>query len=223
MLDIFAAINARNSIREYETAEIPLAEIERMVRTAGQAPSSKNTQPWKLYLVRGQAMENMRQDFLQGFDNGMPANPDYTYSPDPLPAPWLKLARECGMGIFEHKGIERLDKEKRHLHNRENFAFFGAPHAFILGTDRHNYSHGTLMDCGFVLNNLMNLLTAQGYGSCPQFTPACYPDLLRKYLPNSEDVLMITALPFGIPKKDSHVNKFQPPRLPLEEWFTVVE
>ncbi|NLB63596.1 MAG: hypothetical protein GX801_05740 [Fibrobacter sp.] len=223
MLDIFSAINTRNSIREYENTEIPMEEIERIVRTAGQAPSSKNTQPWKLFLVRGQAMEAMRNDFLQGFDEGMKPHPDFAYSPNPLPAPSLKLARECGIGIFQHKGIGREDKDKRHLHNRENFAFFGAPHIFVLGVDKDNFTHGTVMDCGFVLNNIMNLLTAQGYGSCPQYTPAAYPDLLRKHIPNSENILMITGLPFGTPKKDSHVNKYQPARLPIEEWFSVVE
>jgi nitroreductase len=63
---------------------------------------------------------------------------------------------------------------------------------------------------------------ALGYGSCPQFSAVGYPDLLRKHIPGSEDFLFICALPIGRPKTGSHVNQFQPPRLPVEEWFKVI-
>jgi nitroreductase len=79
------------------------------------------------------------------------------------------------------------------------------------------------MDCGFVLNNLMLGLVSQGFGSCPQFSPMVYSELLKKHIPNSADTLFIAALPFGRPKAGSHVNQYQPSRLPIDEWFKVVE
>jgi hypothetical protein len=50
-----------------------------------------------------------------------------------------------------------------------------------------------------------------------------YPDLLRKHIPETEDTLFISGLPFGRPKPGSLVNEFQPARLSLDAWFKTVE
>ena len=222
MLNALDAITARRSIREFEAEPVPADTIRQLVEAAGRAPSSKNTQPWQLYLVQGAALEKLRADYLAAFDAGRPAKADYTYSPNPLPETWMARAKDVGIGIFKHKGIGREDTDKRRAHDRENFRFFGAPQVFFLGTQSPAPAPGTFMDCGFVLDNLMIGLTALGYGSCPQFSPMIYADILRQHLPGSDRTLFICALPFGRPKAGSHVNQFQPGRLPLADWFTVV-
>lgn len=219
---VLKAMHERRSIREFESELVPAAVIQELVAAAGRAPSSKNTQPWRLYLVQGAPLEALRSDFLAAFDTGRPGKPAYPYSPNPLPEAWAARAKETGIGIFKHKGIGRDDADKRRAHDRENFAFFGAKQLFVIGTQENAYSYGTFLDCGFVLDNLMLGLTSLGYGSCPQFSVMAYPDLWKKHIPNSADTLFIAALPFGRPKAGSHVNQFQPARLPLENWFASV-
>jgi len=216
-------MKARHSIREFDSTPLPAHTIRALVEAAGCAPSSKNTQPWKLILLQGQALEALRADYTAAFDAGTPGQAQYAYSPSPLPLAWSTRARDCGIGIFKQKGIGREEKDKRHAHDRENFTFFNAPQVFFLGTEDNCYSYGTFMDCGFVLDNLMLGLAAQGFGSCPQFSAVTYPDLLKKHIPGSEHFLFMAALPFGIPKKDSVVNDYQPPRLPIDDWFRTVE
>ena len=216
------AMHARRSIREFEPAPLPPETIRQLVTAAGRAPSSKNTQPWRLYLIQGDALAALRHDTLAAFAAQQPPRPDYRYSPDPLPEVWMARARACGLGIFKHKCIGRDEADKRRAHDRENFHFFGAPHVFFLGTQASAYSHGTFLDCGLVLNNLMLGLASLGYGSCPQYSAVVYPDLLRRHLPDTADTLFIAGLPFGRPRAGSHVNTFQPARLPLEDWFKVV-
>jgi nitroreductase len=221
MLNALDAIKARRSVREFESTPIPMDVIRNLVETAGAAPSSKNTQPWRLYLLQGASLEALRTEYLAAFDAQIPAKAQYSYSPNPLPLVWTNRARDCGMGIFKHKGIGREDKEKRLAHDRANFEFFNAPQVFFLGTDQNAYSHGTIMDCGFVYDNLMIGLAAMGYGSCPQFSAVMYPEILKKHIAGSDDTLFIAGLPFGTPKAGSLVNGFQPPRLPIDEWFKV--
>lgn len=216
-------MHARHSIREFEPELVPMETIRQLVEAAGRAPSSKNTQPWKLYLVQGTALGALRADYLAAFDAGVPPKPGYQYSPNPLPEAWQARAREVGLGIFKHKDIGRDDTEKRRAHDRENFRFFGARQVLFLGTQASAYSYGTFLDCGFVLDNLMLGLTALGYGSCPQFSVMIYSDLLKKHLPDSADTLFIAGLPLGRPKAGSHVNAFHPTRLPIDDWFKVVE
>lgn len=214
---------SRRSIREFENELVPMDTVRQLVEAAGRAPSSKNTQPWRLYLVQGAALDGLKAEYLAAFDAKLPAKPGYSYSPNPLPESWAARAKDVGISIFKHKGIGREDTEKRRLHDRENFHFFGAKQVFFLGTQASAYAYGTTMDCGFVLDNLMLGLDSLGYGSCPQFSAVCYPEILKKHIPGTEDTLFLAALPFGRPKAGSQVNEFQPARLPLAEWFKVVE
>lgn len=222
MHTVLEAMRARRSIREFESDLLPPETIREIVAAAGCAPSSKNTQPWRLFLIQGEALGGLCRDYLAAFDAQQPPRPGYRYSPDPLPEAWMARARACGIGILKHKGIGRDDADKRRAHDRENFHFFGAPHVFFIGTQASAYSHGTILDCGFVLDNLMLGLASLGFGSCPQFSAVAYPDLLRRHLPNTEDTLFIAGLPFGRPKAGSHINTFQPSRLPIGDWFSVV-
>jgi len=222
ILNALEAMHARRSIREFEAELVPADVIQQLVEAAGRAPSSKNTQPWRLYLMQGAALEALRADYLSAFDASRPGKPGYQYSPNPLPETWATRAKENGIGIFKHKGIGRDDTEKRRTHDRENFRFFGAQQVFFLGTQESAYSHGTFLDCGFVFDNLMLGLASLGYGSCPQFSIIAYSDLLKKHIPDSADTLFIAGLPFGRPKAGSHVNAYQPSREPIEKWFKVV-
>ena len=223
MMNALEAMHARRSIREFTDELVPAETIRQLVEAAGRAPSSKNTQPWRLFLVQGAALEALRADYLAAFVANTPGKPPYSYSPSPLPEEWVARAKEVGIGIFKHKGIGRDEMDKRRAHDRENFRFFGAKQMFFLGTKASAFSYGQFLDCGFVFDNLMLGLTALGYGSCPQFSVMVYPEILKKHLPGSEDTLFIAGLPFGRPTPGSHVNQFQPGRLPLEAWFKTVE
>jgi len=222
MKSALEAMISRRSIREFEDELVPDAIVREVVQAAGHAPSSKNTQPWRLFLVQGEALQALKADYLAAFDSGTKMTPMYRYSPDPLPETWMARARACGIGIFKHKGIGRDEKAKRTAHDRENFHFFGARQVMFLGTSASSYSYGTFLDCGFVLDNLMLGFDSHGYGSCPQFSAVAYPDILRKHIPGSEDFLFICALPIGRPKVGSYVNQYQPPRISIDEWFKVI-
>lgn len=219
MHPVLDTLHARHCVRDFTEERIPDATLAALVAAAGCAPSSKNTQPWRLHLVTGAALERLRAALLAAFDAGEKPRPDYRYSPDPLPETWAARAKACGIGIFQHKGIGRDDKEKRRLHDRENFRFFGAPHVFYLALPKDGLAYGAVMDCGFVLNNLMLGLTALGYGSCPQYSAVAYPNVLRANLPGAADQLFLAGLSFGRPVPGSHVNTFDPGRLPPESWY----
>jgi nitroreductase len=216
------SMHARRSIRAFEPTIVPAEAIRRIVDAAGRAPSSKNTQPWRLFLVQGVALAALRADYLAAFDAGEKPRPAYRYSPDPLPPAWQARAKEVGIGILKHKGITREDTAGRRAHDRENFEFFDAPHVFFLGTDGAAFGHGTFLDCGFMLDNLMLGLASLGYGSCPQYSAVSYPDILARHLPADAGTLFVAGLAFGTPKQDAPVNAFQTTRLPLEAWFQVV-
>jgi len=216
-------LTVRKSIRAFTDELVPVDVIQALVLGANRAPSSKNTQPWKLVLVQGAALENLRSDYLAAFNSGKHMAFEYVYSPDPLPADFKKRAVDLGKAFLIHKGIGREDKEKRHEHDSENFKFFGAKQVFFLALNKGEHSVGSFMDCGLFLQALITELHNRGLGSCPQYSVMAYPDLLRKHIPNTENQVFLLALPFGYPQTNHTVNAFVSQREPLESFFRVVE
>jgi len=213
----------RKSVRAFTEQVVPAALVQSIVLEANRAPSSKNTQPWKLILVQGQALENLRTDYIAAFNSGKAPSFEYKYSVDPLPEVYKKRATDLGKAFLTHKGIAREDKEKRKAHDAENYRFFGAKQVFFLATNKGEYGQGTFLDLGLFLQALITELHNRGLGCCPQYSAMAYPDLLRKHIPNSENLLFLLALPFGYPKADDVVNTFVTEREPLEVFFRVVE
>ncbi|MDR2581642.1 MAG: nitroreductase family protein [Fibromonadaceae bacterium] len=213
----------RKSLRSFTGEIIPADVVQSIVLGASRAPSSKNTQPWKLVLVQGLALESLREDYIAAFKKSEAPAFEYAYSPDPLPEAYKKRAIDLGKAFLIHKGIGREDKEKRKEHDCENFRFFGAMQVFFLAVNKGEYGQGTFLDCGLFLQALMTELDNRGLGSCPQYSVMAYPGLLHKHIPNSENLLFLLALPFGYPKTDSAANTFVSQREPLENYFRVVE
>ena len=54
---VFEAMYQRKCIREFEETQVPMEDLQELLEAAGRAPSSKNTQPWKLFDIRGEKME----------------------------------------------------------------------------------------------------------------------------------------------------------------------
>jgi len=213
----------RKSIRAFTGETVPADVVKAIALGANRAPSSKNTQPWKLILVQGMALEHLRSDYLEAFNSNKPLAFEYIYSLDPLPEAYKKRAVELGKAFLTHKGIGREDKEKRREHDSENFKFFGAKQVFFLAVNKAEYGQGTFLDCGLFLQALITELDSRGLGCCPQYSVMAYPDLLRKHIPNSENQMFLLALPFGYPQKEHIANTFVSQREPLETFFRVVE
>ena len=92
----------RHATRLFKKEPIPLDLLKNCVAAAAMAPSSKNTQPWKVHLLSGKTLSNLRSDYLKAFDEKQSISPPYKYSIDPLPEDWLKLAREVGFSLLFH-------------------------------------------------------------------------------------------------------------------------
>ena len=77
---------------------------------------------------------------------------------------------------------------------------------------------GNFLDAGMFLQNLMLALTAQGLGSCPQYSVAGYADVIRATLGLSADRWIVCGLSIGHPDPAAVVNTFVPERLPLVDF-----
>ncbi len=215
--EFLSVLHARHCQRAFTTQSVPRDLIEAVLAAAGQAPSGKNTQPWRVTIVQGAARDALSAALCAVYDAGEKPAPDYEYSLLPAPEEWTARARACGYSLFKLKGIERDDVAARKAHGRENFTFFGAPLQMIVhvpaGSERGNF-----LDVGMFMQNVMLGLTAHGLGSCPQFSVAGYAAVVRQSLGLAADRWIVSGLSVGWPESTAPVNTFVPERLPLADF-----
>jgi len=217
--EFLSLLRARHCQRAFTSEPVSRETLEDILLNAGQAPSGKNTQPWRVTVVSGAKRDDLSKALCAAFDAGEKPLPDYEYSLQPEPEEWRERARACGYSLFELKGIARRDLAARNAHGRENFTFFNAPVQIIFhlpaGSERGNF-----LDVGMFMQNVMLGLTAHGLGSCPQFSIAGYAAIVRRILELAPDRWIVSGLSLGWPDSAAKVNKFVPDRLPLKDFVS---
>lgn len=68
MMKVYEAIEQRRSIRKFKPDPVPQELLEKVLTAATLAPSGKNKQPWKFYVIRGDKREEMLQAMAKGMD-----------------------------------------------------------------------------------------------------------------------------------------------------------
>ena len=215
--EFLSVLHARHCQRAFLGRAVAREILEAVLAAAGQAPSSKNTQPWRVDVLAGEARDALSTALCAAYDAEEKPAADYEYSLLPSPAEWKDRARACGYALFDLKGIGREDHDARRAHGRENFVFFGARVVLIFHLPR-GAERGNFMDMGMFMQNVMLGLVAHGLGSCPQFSVAGYPDVVRESLGLPEDRWIVAGMSVGWPDTAAAVNTFVPERLSLEEF-----
>ena len=65
-MDLFSAIQKRQSIRKFKDDEVPQNALDKILEAATLAPSGKNKQPWKFYVVRGEKRAKLVEEMQKG-------------------------------------------------------------------------------------------------------------------------------------------------------------
>jgi len=210
-------ISKRHCKRSFLDKAVPKETLEEIFRIAGNAPSSKNTQPWQATVLTGKKQKELSKILCKKFDEGTIEESDFKYLPDPLPKEFLKRARDCGYSLYELKGIERRDVEQRKLHERENYEFFGAPVCIYFHLPKF-VKEGSFLDLGFFMQNVMLGLVSAGLGSCPQFSVTKFTKTIKEFL-GIKDAILVSGMSVGYIDETEKVNTFIPRRLPVNEYI----
>ena len=152
-----AAITSRMSTRAFTQQEVPTEVISAMLAVASRAASGTNTQPWRVYVLRGASRDSLVQKVCAAHD-AIRANPElavkyrdtYDYYPENWVSPYLERRRENGWGLYGLLGIERGEKDKMHAQHQRNFRFFDAPVGLMFTVDKV-MGRGSLVDYGMFL------------------------------------------------------------------------
>ena len=134
-----AAIRSRRSVRAFRAKEVPEQTVKQILETAARAPSGTNTQPWRVYVLRGQAKDELSQRILAVYDDPEEAakhTQEYAYYPTKWVSPYIERRRKIGWDLYGLLGIQRGEKDKMHAQHARNYKFFDAPVGLMFTIDR---------------------------------------------------------------------------------------
>lgn len=212
-METIQSIKQRQSIRAYLDKPVSDQTITDLFEVAKYSPSSVNSQPWKIAVVKGKSLEKLIENLIKASDE-KPRH-DMHYYPERWFEPYLARRRACGLALYSALNISRREIEKQKEHRRNNFRFFNAPVGMLFFVDR-KLADGSLVDVGMIWQTIMLTATDMGLGTCALGSLTEYPDVVKSTLEISDDYMLIGGMALGYPDMDHPSNSFRTEREPLE-------
>jgi nitroreductase len=202
-------IRGRCTVRAFLPDPVPRHLLAEIIELAARAPSTFNTQPWRLHVLTGAARQALVDAILEAHaGNGEPA---FTPFPSPQPADCVSLQAEFGRLYYAALSIDRDDQAARARQTARNYCFFGAPVGLLFSIDAR-LTRNSWVDVGLFLQTLMLAAHARGLGTCPQVSLLRYERVIASRLGFSENESLVCAMSLGHPDPDAPVNRMAIPR-----------
>ena len=200
-----AAITSRHSIRAFLPDSVAREDIERILEVAARAPSGTNTQPWKVYVLTGDAKRRLSDAIVTAHSDPAVASQhteEYAYYPREWVSPYIDRRRKVGWDLYALLGLTRDDKAGMSAQHGRNYRFFDAPVGFIFTIDRV-MEQGSWLDYGMFLQSIMIAARGRGLDTCPQAAFTQYHMIIEQHLdlPPGEMVVCGMALGYADPSK----------------------
>ena len=194
-----AAITSRRSIRAFLDKPVERADIERILEVAARAPSGTNTQPWKVYVLTGQAREQLC-DAIQAVnadpEQARQHTEEYAYYPREWVSPYVDRRRKVGWDLYSLLGLTRDNKAGMAAQHARNYRFFDAPVGLIFTIDRI-MEQGSWLDYGMFLQNIMVAARGRGLDTCPQAAFTQYHRVIAQQLRLPENEMVVCGMALG--------------------------
>ena len=213
-MNVSDAVLSRSSIRAFIDQEVSNEVIENLLHKSSRSPSGGNLQPWKIFVLNGDAMKS----FLTFQENWTkPESPSYDIYPSKLKEPYRTSRFELGEQMYELLGIGRDEKDARIAQVMENFRFFGAPCAIFCFVDRQ-MGPPQWSDLGMFLQTFMLLAKEAGLDTCAQEAWSMKHDSVSEFVNADDNDMLFCGMAIGYKDENAIVNSLKSERRPLKEW-----
>ncbi len=217
-MNVSEALATRKSVRAFKPDPVSVETIRAILGTAARAPSGGNLQPWKVYVLLGEARnELVRRVAEKRKEHPMGEMPEYHIYPPALSEPYKTRRFRIGEQMYAALGIPREDKMARLKFFAGNWEFFGAPVGLIFTIGRQ-MQQGQWSDLGMYLQSIMLLAREHGLHTCPQEAWAVWHSVIRDYLDVPANEMIFCGMAIGHADEAHAVNTLQSERAPLGEY-----
>jgi nitroreductase len=170
-MDLQEAIRTRRSCRRYTAEEVSREALERIVEAATWAPSGKNRQNWRIFVVRGAARDRIAEISGRSFP----------FQEDSLRALYPEKTVEFTRGFFRDFG--------------------GAPVVLVFYTEKTADGLFVDMQAGAAaIENALLACVAEGLQGCWMTGPVRFAEEIAELL-GTQGLDLVAVVPVGHPAK----------------------
>ena len=221
ILDVYEAVTSRRAVRGFVDRPVPRQVLERVLSAAAWAPSGSNLQPWRIYVLTGRPLAELKELAGGRVSAHDPWDErEYEMYPSTLKSPYHERRSAFGAERYSALGITREDWEARQRAAVGNWSCFGAPAALFCYIDR-DLGRPQWSDVGMFLQTVMLLLRAEGLHSCPQMAWSVYRKTVAEILSPPDDLILFCGMSIGF--EDPAAPSTRTGRAPLDETVTFVD
>lgn len=211
------AILTRRSVRAFLDTPVPRSTVEEILAVASRAPSGTNTQPWRVYVLSGEAKAKLCADVLAAYEDperDTKYREEYPYYPREWSDPYLSRRRKVGWDLYGLLEISREDKARMHEQHARNFRFFDAPVGIIFTIDRI-MEQGSWLDYGMFLQSIMVAARARGLDTCPQAAFTQFHKIIASHLRLPPEEMVVCGMSLGFADPEAVANRLTTEREPV--------
>ncbi len=217
-MNVSEAVARRSSIRQYLSDPIDDDTLRDLLTAAARAPSGGNVQPWRIYVLNGEAMDRFRS-FMDGREI---TDIEYDIYPANLWEPYRTNRFALGEQMYATIGIPRDDKAGRLAQFARNGEFFGAPCGLFCFIDRR-MGPPQWSDLGMFLQTFMLLAQESGIDTCAQEYWSVHHHSVREFVGAPDEEMLFCGMAIGKADRSAPINSLASERMPLAEWATFVD
>ena len=196
-MDVYEAVTSRRAVRGFTDEPVSREVLERVLSAAAWAPSGSNVQPWRVYVVTGVPLAQLKKlatERVAAVDDW--DEREYVMYPPTMKSPYGERRSAFGKERYSALGIEREDWEARMRAAIANWDCFGAPAALFCYIDR-DLGLPQWSDLGMYLQTVMLLLRAERLHSCPQMAWSQVRETVSAILSPPDELMLFCGMSIG--------------------------
>jgi len=220
-----AAIKTRRSLRAFLPTPIPRQTVEDILAVASRAPSSTNTQPWKVYVLTGAAKAELSRKIMAAHNDPVERarhTEEYAYYPSEWKSPFIDRRRKVGWDLYGLLDIAKTDKVRMHAQHGRNYEFFGAPVGLMFTIDRV-MGQGSWLDYGMFMQSIMVAARGRGLDTCPQAAFMQFHRIIAEHVGAPANEQVVCGMSLGHADPDAIENTLVTERAPVASFARFLE
>jgi nitroreductase len=195
-MDFTTFAKSRKSFRGFLDKPVPREVVEEIIDTAKWAPSSYNTQTWKIHALSGDVLDKIREGNTKNTLAGKPHVRDFPYKEE-YEGVHRQRRIDVAVQLFEAMGIGRDDEEKRMDWMLRGFRQFDAPVSLALTYDKSLEPAAiTQFSLGSLAYGIVLAAWERGLGCVINGQGIMQSDVVHKYaqIPDTESIMICIAM-----------------------------
>lgn len=216
-MDFKETLDHQRAVRKFTDEEIDRDTIRQIIIDAQRAPSLLNSQPWRAYVVQGDAVKKIRADFKKLIENGEQPREDFSkvmsVEWDTFPSKNMTTMSDT-LNYFLRGELDQFDEAQVNLFNAPTLVFMTIP---------KKSPAWSIFDLGAFSQTLMLSAQSRGINTMPAHAIVKFPDVIRKYVPIPDEESIGMGIGLGYADKKASINNYRAKRLPVDSILTFTD